>query len=59
MMSAIIMTFAYDYLAQKTANVDRLQIIFGIGGSVIGFATIAFAFVIWTNNMGAGFKNEN
>ena len=56
MISAAVMTILYDWVVNKYGHETRFQIIFGVGGTIIGVTTIAFALMTYTNNFGAGFK---
>lgn len=58
MASAILGTILYDYLVSNFGHEIRFQIIFGTGGGLMGFAAVVFAFIVWTNNMGSGIKDE-
>lgn len=51
-------TFLLDYLEQITRNPERLQIIFGITGGVMGFASLMAAAAFYTNNLGDGIKTR-
>lgn len=59
-LSSVVMgiagTFLLDYLQQFTTHADRLEVIFGCAGGVLGFASLMAAFTVYTNNMGEGFK---
>lgn len=52
----ILGTFLLDYLEQYTKHIERLEVIFGIGGGALGFASLVVALVLYTDNLGEGLK---
>lgn len=53
---AIAGTFLLDYLTPKTMHPERLEFVFGAVGIFLGFGSLAFAIVMFTNNFSKGFK---
>lgn len=58
MIMASLMTFVFDWCVKNIGHELRFEIIFGIGGSLIGFAYFILAICIYTNNMGDGFREK-
>lgn len=59
MVVAIFMTFIYSWMIDRfPKNTPRIDLIFGIGGAILASATILSAFIVYTNNLGSGFKKE-
>lgn len=61
-LSSVVMgiagTFLLDYLERFTQHTERLELVFGIAGAVMGFASVMAAIFMYTNNMGNGFKSN-
>lgn len=56
-ISSVIMTIFCDTIIERFGHADKYIFIFSVGGFIIGIATLIFSIVIWTNNMGDGFKD--
>ena len=51
MVSAIIMSFVYTYLISKFPQQSiKFSIIFGVGGTFLGIATMIFAAIVYTGD---------
>lgn len=58
MLSAIAMTFVYDFLVTNYGHENRFAWILGLGGGFIGLFGLVTSFILFSNNFGEGFKDE-